>query len=142
MAGIAFSVLLIVVLGLFRLSVPADPLDSGAWLTKSSGTVALALNLMPFGQLDGGHIAYAVFGPKARYVSMATLAIAIGLTVWSLSWISMTIMLVVMAWFLGFSHPRIIDEHEPLDPTRRAIAFLALVIFVISFTPVPIEVLF
>src|SRR5262245_23959149 len=47
-AGIIFSVLLVVVLGLFRLSVPADPLDSGAWLTKSSGTVALALNLMPF----------------------------------------------------------------------------------------------
>ena len=36
------------VLGLFRLSVPADPLDSGAWLARSSGTVALALNLMPF----------------------------------------------------------------------------------------------
>jgi tetrahydromethanopterin S-methyltransferase subunit F len=47
-AGIVFSVLLVAVLGLFRLSVPADPLDSGAWLTRSSGTVALALNLMPF----------------------------------------------------------------------------------------------
>jgi hypothetical protein len=47
-AGIVFSVLLVVVLGLFRLSVPADPLDSGAWLRRSSGTVALALNLMPF----------------------------------------------------------------------------------------------
>jgi hypothetical protein len=47
-AGIVFSVLLIVVLGLFRLSVPADPLDSGAWLRRSAGTVALALNLMPF----------------------------------------------------------------------------------------------
>jgi hypothetical protein len=47
-AGIVFSVLLVVVLGLFRLSAPADPLDSGAWLAQSSGTVALALNLMPF----------------------------------------------------------------------------------------------
>jgi hypothetical protein len=47
-AGIVFSVLLMLVLGLFRLSVPADPLDSGAWLARSSGTVALALNLMPF----------------------------------------------------------------------------------------------
>jgi hypothetical protein len=47
-AGIVFSALLIAVLGLFRLSVPADPLDSGAWLARSSGTVALALNLMPF----------------------------------------------------------------------------------------------
>lgn len=48
LAGIVFSVLLVTVLGLFRLSVPADPLESGAWLTQSSGTVALALNLMPF----------------------------------------------------------------------------------------------
>jgi hypothetical protein len=47
-AGIVFSILLVAVLGLFRLSVPADPLDSGAWLARSSGTVALALNLMPF----------------------------------------------------------------------------------------------
>ena len=47
-AGIVFSVLLVAVLGLFRLSVPAHPLDSGVWLARRSGTVALALNLMPF----------------------------------------------------------------------------------------------
>jgi len=47
-AGILFSVLLVAVLGLFRLSVPADPLDSGAWLANNAGIVALALNLMPF----------------------------------------------------------------------------------------------
>jgi hypothetical protein len=47
-AGILFSILLVAALGLFRLSVPADPLDSGAWLAKNSGIVALALNLMPF----------------------------------------------------------------------------------------------
>lgn len=47
-AGIVFSILLVAVLGLFRLSVPADPLESGAWLASHSGTVALALNLMPF----------------------------------------------------------------------------------------------
>src|SRR5690349_16115577 len=48
LAGIIFSILLVAALGLFRLSVPADPLDTGAWLAKSSGIVALALNLMPF----------------------------------------------------------------------------------------------
>jgi hypothetical protein len=47
-AGILFSVLMVAAFGLLRLSVPADPLDSGAWLARSSGTVALALNLMPF----------------------------------------------------------------------------------------------
>lgn len=113
------------------------PMGFAAWF----GMLATSLNLLPFGQLDGGHIAYATFGPKSRYLSMATLAIAIGLTVWSLSWISMTIMMTVMAWFLGFGHPMIIDEHEPLDPRRRWIAFAALIIFIICFMPVPIDTL-
>jgi hypothetical protein len=47
-AGIIFSVLLIVIFWLFRISVPADPLEPGAWLATSSKTVALALNLVPF----------------------------------------------------------------------------------------------
>ena len=47
-AGILFSGLLIAVLVLFRLSVRADPLETGAWLKTSSKTIALALNLIPF----------------------------------------------------------------------------------------------
>ncbi len=117
--------------------ITIHPMGFAAWF----GMLATSLNLLPFGQLDGGHISYAAFGRRARYVSMATLAVALGLTVWSISWISMTIMMTAMAWFLGFGHPRIIDEHEPLDPKRRAIAVLALVIFILCFTPVPIETL-
>jgi len=47
-AGIAFSVLLVIIFWVFRSAVPADPLDSGAWLAEESGRVALALNLIPF----------------------------------------------------------------------------------------------
>jgi hypothetical protein len=47
-AGVIFSVVLIVVFWLFRNAVPADPLDSGAWLTSNRGSVTLALNLVPF----------------------------------------------------------------------------------------------
>ena len=118
--------------------ITIHPMGFAAWF----GMLATSLNLLPFGQLDGGHISYSVFGAKSRYVSMATLAIAVGLTVWSLSWISMTIMMTVMAWFLGFGHPRIIDEHEPLGSRRRLIAIVALIIFLLCFTPVPIEILF
>lgn len=114
------------------------PTGFAAWF----GMLATALNLMPFGQLDGGHIAYAAFGPRARYISMATLGIALLLTVWSLSWISMAIMMAAMAFFLGFGHPHVIDEHEPLDPKRTMVAILALLIFIVCFTPVPIDVLF
>ena len=120
-----------------NLDVTIHPMGFAAWF----GMLATSLNLLPFGQLDGGHISYASFGPKSRYISMATLAIALGLTVWSLSWISMAIMMTVMAWFLGFGHPRIIDEHEPLDTKRKLIALVALIIFIVCFTPVPIEIL-
>ena len=48
LAGIIFSILLIIVFSLLRMAVPADPQDSGAWLQTSSKTVALALNLVPF----------------------------------------------------------------------------------------------
>jgi membrane-associated protease RseP (regulator of RpoE activity) len=116
-------------------SVNIHPVVFAAWF----GMLATALNLMPFGQLDGGHISYAAFGRKARYISMATLGVMLLLTAFSLSWSSMTIMMAVMAIFLGFGHPHVIDEHEPLDPKRTLVAILALVIFVVCFTPVPIS---
>jgi membrane-associated protease RseP (regulator of RpoE activity) len=106
------------------------------------GMLATALNLMPFGQLDGGHIAYAAFGRKARYISMVTLATMLLLSIWAISWISMAIMMAAMAFFLGFGHPYVIDEHEPLDPKRTLVAILALIIFIVCFTPVPINALF
>ena len=79
------------------------------------GMLATALNLLPFGQLDGGHIVYALFGSGAAKISMATLAVTLLLTVRSMSWIAMTIMMLVMAFFLGFKHPPIGDEDEPLE---------------------------
>ena len=95
---------------------------------------------MPFGQLDGGHIVYAVLGRRAGYVSIATLVAAMLPDAASrMSWISMTVMMLVMAIFLGFRHPRIVDEDTPLDGTRRLVALVALVIFVLCFTPVPIQ---
>jgi membrane-associated protease RseP (regulator of RpoE activity) len=111
------------------------PMGFAAWW----GLLATALNLMPFGQLDGGHIVYSILGRRSQWVSIATLAAACLLVFWSYSWISMSIMLLVMAFFLGVRHPRIVDEDTPLDPRRRFVAFCALVIFILSFTPVPID---
>jgi len=114
------------------------PMGFAAWF----GMLATALNLLPFGQLDGGHIAYALLGPRARYVSFATLAVTLLLTLRSLSWISMAVIMLAMALLLGVRHPRIADEGAPLDGRRRLVALLALVIFVLCFTPVPIETFF
>lgn len=115
--------------------ITLHPMGFAAWF----GMLATALNLLPFGQLDGGHIAYAVFGRNSRYVSMATLAATVALATQSSGWVSVTIMMVVMAYVIGLRHPQVIDEATPLDPRRQLVALAALVIFVISFTPVPIE---
>ena len=116
--------------------IALHPTGFAAWW----GMLATAINLLPFGQLDGGHISYAALGRRSAWVSGGTLLAVVLLTFGSTSWIAMTTMLLLMAFFLGVSHPRVVDEETPLDPTRRAIAVLALVLFVICFTPIPIEI--
>ena len=114
------------------------PLGFAAWF----GMLATALNLMPFGQLDGGHIMYAVFGRYAVYASVATLGAAVFLTFRTGSWVAMTAMMLVMAIFLGVRHPRMVDEDSPLDAKRKWLALIAFIIFVVCFIPVPIEIFF
>jgi membrane-associated protease RseP (regulator of RpoE activity) len=115
------------------LDITPHPIWFAAWW----GMFATALNLMPFGQLDGGHIAYAVLGPRARYVSMATLAIIGSLTMVSASWGVTAILLIVMAGFFGFRHPEPIDDHTPLDTGRVQVAVISAIILIICFMPVP-----
>lgn len=114
------------------------PLGYAAWF----GMLATALNLLPFGQLDGGHIAYAVLGPRARYLSMATLGLVITLAFLTESWIVMAVMLTAMAWFMGVRHPAPLDDHTPLTPGRILVALLALAILIGCFTPEPITITF
>lgn len=104
------------------------------------GMLATALNLMPFGQLDGGHIMYSVLGRRAAFVSLATLAAALVLLTISLSWIWMTAMLFLMAYFMGVRHPPVVDQAEPLGTGRKLIAVFALLIFIGCFIPIPIDV--
>jgi membrane-associated protease RseP (regulator of RpoE activity) len=118
-------------------TINIHPMVFAAWF----GMLATALNLLPFGQLDGGHITYATLGRWATPISIATVVTALLLTYNSTSWMFMTLMMLVMLLLLGPRHPRVIYEYEPLGPGRRAIAVLALVIFIICFTPVPIEML-
>jgi membrane-associated protease RseP (regulator of RpoE activity) len=116
-------------------SLNLHPIAFAAWF----GLLATALNLFPFGQFDGGHISYAVFGPRSTYVSLATAGGALFLSYFSTSWIVWTMVMVGMLFAFGPRHPRTIDEHLPLDGGRIALAVLALVMFVLCFTPAPIE---
>lgn len=118
-------------------TINIHPMVFAAWF----GMLATALNLLPFGQLDGGHITYATLGRWATPISLATVGTAIVLTYNSSSWMFMTLMMLVMLLLLGPRHPRVIREDEHLATGRRLVAVLALIIFVICFTPVPIEML-
>jgi hypothetical protein len=113
----------------------AHPMVFAAWL----GMLATALNLLPFGQLDGGHISYAVFGRASTVISVATVGTAVVMTFVTFSWFLLTVMMLVMLFVLGPRHPRVIHEYEPLGPGRRRLALVALVILIICFTPVPIQ---
>jgi membrane-associated protease RseP (regulator of RpoE activity) len=116
------------------MDVMLHPVGFAAWW----GMFATAINLLPFGQLDGGHIMYASLGRRAAAMSAVSLAGVLGLAVLTPSWIAMAVLMTVMSLLFGFRHPRIIDEHEPLDAARQTVAVIAAVIFVICFTPVPI----
>jgi membrane-associated protease RseP (regulator of RpoE activity) len=104
------------------------------------GLLATALNLFPAGQLDGGHISYAAFGRKSVLVTYGTVALTILLVFWSLSWLFWAILMIAILRFSGANHPRTHDEDLPLDNTRKLVAYVALAIFLICFTPAPIEV--
>ncbi len=116
-------------------SLNLHPIAFAAWF----GLLATALNLFPIGQLDGGHISYAVLGPRSTYVTFATVAGTIGLASFASSWIVWTTLTIAMLIVFGPRHPRVPDEHVPLDGTRRLLALFALAMFVLCFTPAPIR---
>jgi membrane-associated protease RseP (regulator of RpoE activity) len=117
-------------------SLNMHPVAFAAWF----GLLATALNLFPIGQLDGGHISYAVLGPRSTYVTFATIGVAVALSAFfSSSWIVWTGLTIVMLVMFGPRHPRVYDEDIPLDRSRLILAGFALLMFVLCFTPSPIQ---
>ena len=106
------------------------PVGRAAWV----GLFATALNLLPAGQLDGGHILYAVASERHRQTSFAVALLLVPLAVkfWA-GWLVWAVLLVA----IGFRHPPLIDRWEPLDQTRRILSGVALGIFILCFMPAP-----
>jgi len=118
-------------------SVNMHPMAFAAWF----GLLATALNLFPVGQFDGGHVAYAVFGKPATKLTLGMVVIAIGLTMFSTSWLVWTVLMVVMIAVIGPEHPPTLDDHVPLDRARLAMAIFGLVMLILCFTPAPLELI-
>lgn len=106
------------------------PLAWAGW----AGLLVTALNLMPAGQLDGGHLVYGLFGKRMSRLWMVIVLILIGFGfVWAGWWIW-----AALIFFLGRRYAEPLDEITTLDPGRRALAVLGLVIFVLTISPVPL----
>ena len=105
------------------------PMGLAAWF----GLLATALNLFPFGQLDGGHITYALFGRRARWLSAATIVGTVALAIGSLSWAAWAVLMVGMTAVHGVGHPPTGDDApaarpRPPRPRRRRGAGLRAVL--------------
>ena len=108
------------------------PTAWAAWF----GLFVTALNLLPFSQLDGGHIGYALLGRWHRILAWPLLVVLVLLGfLWVGWWVWSAIFLVLKP-----HHPRVLDEHRPLDERRQRIGWLSFLIFALCFTPVPITI--
>lgn len=108
------------------------PTAFAAWV----GFLVTALNLLPAGQLDGGHIARALLGDKARFASWVTIAILIMLSFFYFAWLFFAVLIL----FLGARHPPPLNDITVLDTKRRLAGVMAFVILVLAFVPVPVSV--
>jgi Zn-dependent protease len=115
-----------------NVNVVLHPIALAGWF----GLFVTFLNLLPVGQLDGGHVTYSLFGRTHRWISRLALVgiLFLGFQGWQ-GWFFWVVLLV----FLGLDHPPTIDLASPLDPRRRLYAWCTIGLFVLTFMPVPIS---
>ena len=117
-------------------SINLHPIGWAAWF----GMLATSLNLLPIGQLDGGHIVYAILGPRGhRIVSRITFValIAVSLSSWPMPAYLLFAMILLC---LGFRHPQPHSEFPSLDKGRLLLALAGLILLILTFIVVPVRV--
>ena len=98
------------------------------------GLFVTALNLMPIGQLDGGHISYAMFGKKAKYIAIiAFIALAL-LNLYSSNWLLWT---VLIFFVIRLKHPPTMNDSVEIDDNRKILGYVSYIIFITCFSPTP-----
>jgi hypothetical protein len=103
----------------------------GAWI----GLLVTMINLLPVGQLDGGHIAYALLGERARYLAYAAVILCGVLGVFfSPSWF----VWLALASIMGFRHPPPFNDVPELGTAHKALAIAGLLLFLLLLMPTPL----
>ena len=112
------------------IDVMIHPIAWAGW----AGLLVTALNLIPAGQLDGGHLMYVLLGKRVRTLWPFILVILVLLGfVWTGWWLW-----AALIFFLGRIYAEPLDQITQLDPSRKAVAILGIIIFFLVFTPVPL----
>jgi len=115
------------------------PLLFAGWF----GLLVTALNLMPIGQLDGGHISYTLFGEKSRNVAVVAFFLLVALCIYLIirfdvyTWVLWPLLILI---FIRFRHPPTLNDQIPIGNKRKIIAWFSYVIFLICFIPMPIYI--
>lgn len=101
------------------------------------GLLVTAFNLLPLGQLDGGHIMYALTGQRQFAIARILFGILLLLGFWWKGWW----IWASLTYLMRLKHPPTIDEYSPLDKKRKIIGILCLLIFVLCFIPIPFKIM-
>ena len=110
--------------------VMLHPIGYAGWV----GLFVTALNLFPVGQLDGGHIIYALFGRRSRAIFLLAIAVMAFITIfYNPGWI----LLLILMFLFGFRHPTPLDDQTPINGKRKLIGAIMFLAFLLSFTPAP-----
>ncbi len=133
-SSILFHVLTKIVLNIEpdKYNILLHPVAFAGWI----GFLVTSLNLLPIGQLDGGHIIYALFGEKHRLISKGAIPVLIvlGILFWS-GWIIWAVLMII----IGYRHPPVVYHAIELDRKRKIIGWVSFIIFIITFTPMPVS---
>ena len=111
--------------------VPLHPLALAGWV----GILVTAINLLPSGQLDGGHVFRALFGDQSRFVSYAAVVLLFGLGLFYVGWLLFAIFIV----FTGLRHPPPLNDISPIGRRRQFVGVLAAAILVTGFVVIPLS---
>jgi membrane-associated protease RseP (regulator of RpoE activity) len=111
-------------------NIVLHPVAFAGWI----GLLVTALNLIPVGQLDGGHVAYALFPEHHRYISLVSLGLLVicGVLFWQ-GWLLWAALIA----FLGWRHPPPYQFWVPLDRRHRVLGIITIAVFVLTFSPAP-----
>jgi membrane-associated protease RseP (regulator of RpoE activity) len=109
------------------------PMAFAGWV----GLLITSVNLFPIGQLDGGHVLYALLRKKANVIARILLAVAACVTVYYWQYLYMWTLMIFLLFMIGPTHPPTADDEEPLGWPRIILGWLTLAFIPIGFTPMP-----